>query len=531
MKLIKKSLAVLMMAQCFVTTTFATTIDQGLTLTPLAQYVTGYQSEDGGVAEIIKFNEDNNQFYLINGKTSTIEIVSLDDLIKQKDTTKKQVINLEETLQEEGFQYGDITSVSIDTTRDLVAVAVQHKAYNQNGRVVVLDYSGKILKSFEAGVQPDMVTFTPDSRYILAANEGEPRHGYGEGVEDPEGSVTLIDLKHGLEKATSECIDFRAYDTKRETLIADQVILKKGAKPSEDLEPEYITVSADSKRAYIVLQEANGIATINLDTKKVESVKGLGFKDFSNPKNALDMFKDGKVEIIPQNVYGVYMPDGIASYEVNGKTYLVTANEGDAREYTTEEMAHINKDNQYNNVKKIDVGVNPKGKAIKVECLENEVVDGLEKGKDYLFGARSFSIWDAETMEQVFDSGSDFEEIVQKALPDYFNTTNKEVELDNRSGKKGPEPEDVKIGVVNGRFYAFVGLERIGGIMVYDITNPYNAKYQSYVNTRDFSMPIGGDSAPEGIEFISQKASPTGKPLLLVANEVSGTVRVLEVQE
>ncbi|WP_053984521.1 choice-of-anchor I family protein [Niameybacter massiliensis] len=530
MKLIKKSLAILMMAQCLVTPIFATTVDRGLTLEAIGNYATGYQSEDGGIAEIIKFNPDNNKFYLINGKTSTIEIVSLESVLDQAKTAEKQEINLEEAIKEVGFQYGDITSIAIQADRDLVAVAVQHKEYNKNGKVVVLDYEGKILKIFEAGVQPDMVTFTPDGKYILAANEGEPRNGYGKDVEDPEGSITIIDLSNGLEKATSEAITFRDYDTQRALLLENQVLLKEGAKPSEDLEPEYITVSSDSKKAYVALQEANAIATIDLATRKVESVKGLGFKDFSDPKNALDMVKDGKIDIVTQNALGVYMPDGIAAYEVDGKTYVVTANEGDAREYTTEEMDHIKEENQYNNVKKIEVAVTDKGKAIKTECLDNKVVEGLDANQNYLFGARSFSIWDAETMTQVFDSGSDFEEIIAKVLPEYFNTTNKEVELDNRSGKKGPEAEDVKVGEIDGRFYAFVGLERIGGIMVYDITNPYNAKYQSYINTRDFTQPIGGDSAPEGIEFVPQNVSPTGKALVLVANEVSGTVSILEVQ-
>ena len=208
------------------------------------------------------------------------------------------------------------------------------------------------------------------------------------------------------------------------------------------------------------------------------------------------------------------MPDGITLYEVNGKSYILTANEGDAREF-----------GDFNAVKEIKID----GK--KVEVLDNSKFDGLEEDKNYVLGGRSFSVWDADTMELVYDSGSDFEKITAEVYPDYFNSTNKSVEIDNRSGKKGPEPEEVRVGVVGDKIYAFVGLERIGGVMAYDITDPNNISFKEYINTRDFSSDMAGDVAPEGMDFIAAEDSQTGYPLLLVACEVSGTVAVMQINE
>ena len=356
-----------------------------------------------------------------------------------------------------------------------------------------------------------MITYTPDSKYILTANEGEPRSGLGEGIIDPQGSVTIVNLESGESKLAT----FEKFDDMRDELLNDKVILMKDAKPSVDLEPEYITVDKASNKAYVSLQEANSIATLDIESGEFISVKGLGFKDHSQDGNEIDVVKDKEINIKKEeNVYGVYMPDGITLYEVNGKSYILTANEGDAREF-----------GDFNAIKEIKI--NDK----KVEVLDNSKFDGLEEDKNYVLGGRSFSVWDADTMELVYDSGSDFEKITAEMYPEYFNSNNKSLEIDNRSGKKGPEPEEVRVGAVGDKIYAFVGLERIGGVMAYDITNPSNISFKEYINTRDFSSNMAGDVAPEGMDFIVAEDSPTGYPLLLVACEVSGTVAVMQINE
>ena len=89
---------------------------------------------------------------------------------------------------------------------------------------------------------------------------------------------------------------------------------------------------------------------------------------------------------------------------------------------------------------------------------------------------------------------------------------------------KGPKPEAAVIGKVFGRTYAFIGLERAGGIMVYDISNPFDPFFVDYVNT----SPI--DIAPEGLVFIEDE-SPNGKALLVVSHEVSNTTSIFEINK
>lgn len=475
----------------------------------VATFSTGSSSEDGGAAEIVKYNKDNNKFYVINGIKSQIHIVSLDNA--NGNLNEDSIINVKDFVEKDGFVYGDITSIFINNERKEIAVSVQEQDYTKNGKVVILDYDGNLKSIYEAGVQPDMITYTPDSKYILTANEGEPRGGIGEGIIDPQGSVTIVNLESGESKLAT----FEKFDDVRDELLNDKVILMKDAKPSVDLEPEYITVDKDSNKAYVSLQEANSIATLDIEAGEFISVKGLGFKDHSQDGNEIDVVKDKEINIKKEEyLYGVYMPDGITLYEVNGKSYILTANEGDAREF-----------GDFNAIKEIKI--NDK----KVEVLDNSKFDGLEDDKNYVLGGRSFSVWDADTMELVYDSGSDFEKITSEMYPDYFNSNNKSLEIDNRSGKKGPEPEEVRVGVVGDKIYAFVGLERIGGVMAYDITNPNNISFKEYINTRDFSSNMAGDVAPEGMDFIEAEDSPTGYPLLLVACEVSGTVAVMQINE
>lgn len=492
-------------------------------LSYIGNYQTGMSNKDGGIAEIVKYNKDNQKMYLVNGAEQSVDIVSIVNMTSNNKTEFKIDTRLDITAmgQTHGFASGDITSIDINTNEKIIAIAVQGATYKDNGSIVILNYEGKYINHFEAGVQPDMVTFSHDYKYLLSANEGEPREGYAvaAGVMDPKGSVTIIDIKKGVGKATAQTIGFDKFDSKeaRAALVENGVLLKPNTAPSVDLEPEYISVSDNNHYAYVSLQEANSVATIDLKTQEIVSVKGLGFKDHNIEENVLDALKDGQVNLTTQNLYGTYMPDGIASQKIGGKQYIFTANEGDGREW-----------GEYK-----DTGsYRFPGTFYKIDTLLNTEREGLEADKTYIYGSRSFSIWDADTMEQVYDSGSDFEKITGELYPDAFNSSNNKTELDSRSGKKGPEPEDIKVMKVNGKTFAFIGLERTGGIMMYDVTNIQNVKFHDYVNLRDFTgtdVVSSGDLAPEGLCLVEAKDSPTGKPLMLVANEVSGNVRVFEI--
>lgn len=80
------------------------------------------------------------------------------------------------------------------------------------------------------------------------------------------------------------------------------------------------------------------------------------------------------------------------------------------------------------------------------------------------------------------------------------------------------------MGTVNGRTYAFVGLERIGGVMICDITDPSAVAFRNYVNSRNYSADIYDDVSPEGVIFVAAEQNSSGAPLVIASNEVSGTV-------
>ncbi|RKN85133.1 choice-of-anchor I family protein [Paenibacillus ginsengarvi] len=497
-----------------------------LSIRKIGHYAVGMSNADGGVAEIVKYNKDNGKFYLVNGSTNppTLDIVSLQT--NGQAMTKEKSVDVRALSETGGFVYGDLTSVDVNTVTKRVAVSVQEKDANKNGKILVLDYDGQLLKTYEAGKQPDMIKSTADGRYILTADEGEPRTA---GI-DPEGSVTIADtitdtvtrVRFDDPSVIDDLVHIRGASD------AGGIIRGSGTKEDAvfDLEPEYMALSDDNRTAYVSLQENNAVAIVDIAAKKVTAVKGLGYKDLNDPRNTLDLLKDNRVHLENVPFFGMYMPDGIASYSRDGVNYLFTANEGDVTEW--------NGRNTGSKIGSVKGSLNPSSAAAqflagKTEYDSVEVASDMGTDGIYLFGGRSLSVWNADTMTQMFDSGSDFESITAERLKDYFNASHANNTLDNRSAKKGPEPEDIKIGKVGSKMFAFVGLERIGGVMAYDVTDPARPAFAAYVNTRDFSAGLDTDTGPEGIEFIPAPSSPTGLPLLLVAHEVSGTVAVLQL--
>ncbi len=477
-----------------------------LTLSRLSSISIGETNPDGGVAEIVAYNSDTKEAYVVNGQDGLLYRFD----VQSDGMTLKDSKNVKDLV--EGFAYGDMTSVAVDTVGDKIAVALQAENYAEPGCVVLMDYDLNVTGEYQVGVQPDMVTFTPDGTMVLAANEGEPRDGYGEGAVDPEGSVSIISLIN----QTVTNAGFDNFDA--QTLVSQGVLIGKVNgrlnDAANDLEPEYIATSSDSKTAYVTLQEANAIATVDLSTKEVTQVQSLGFKDLGQDINAIDLVEDGAyTPKTYSNAEGVYMPDGINVYEANGTRYLVTANEGDAREW-----------GDYCNEIKENVAADDGTVAEKVRVIDTALTAVPDDGKTYLFGGRSFAIYNADTMEQVYDSGNAFEAKTAGYLPAWFNCSNDDIDFDSRSAKKGPEAESVTVGQIGNNTYAFIALERIGGVMVYDVTNPANAQYVNYINTRSFDQVVSGDVAPEGLSFIPANMIDNGKPMLLAANEVSGTV-------
>lgn len=518
--------------QCFAAEVKTEGFENGtaISLTKIGSYDSGYSNKDGGVTEIISYDKVKNNAWVVNGATGKLDILSLEQVtgsISDKIPVKSLDIPAMVAKVVPDFQYGDMTSVAVNGDLGIAAVALQDADYRKHGYAAILTTEGELLTMIEAGCQPDNIVFTPDGTKILVANEGEPREGIGEGIIDPAGSVTVITLDTAdVQKSIAVTVGFEAFDSERETLIENGIIMVKDNLPSVDFEPEYI--AATNQKAYVALQENNAIAVLDLDTKEYNGVHSLGYKDLSMEKDALDLVEDGVYEAKTYDAVSAYMPDGIAVYETEGKVYILTANEGDAREWR-----------DYCNEIKATVTATDGTEAEKVRTIDAEVTDGLPEGETVLYGARSFSIYRADNdgLTKVYDSGNDFETKTAEYFPAYFNISNDDNAFDSRSPKKGPEPESVVIGKVEDKTYAFTALERIGGIMVYDITDPEKAAFCNYINTRDFSEDpevvekLTGDIAPEGLTFISAENSPSETPILLAAFEVSGTVGAYAVGE
>ncbi|MBD2038543.1 choice-of-anchor I family protein [Leptolyngbya sp. FACHB-321] len=371
-----------------------------------------------------------------------------------------------------------------------------------------------------------MLTFTPDGTKVLVANEGEP-NSYGQAISgDPEGSVSVIDLAGGVASATVRNASFTNFNSQIDALKAAGVrIIGPGATVAQDVEPEYIAVAPDGLTAQVTLQENNAIAILDIASATITQIIPLGIKDHSQLGNGLDTSdRDGGINIRTQPVVGLYQPDAIASFTANGQTYYITANEGDARDYTgfAEEVrisAAVLDPTVFPNAATLQNNANL-GRLTVSRTTSDKNGDG-DLDRLEVIGARSFSIRDANGV-LVFDSGDQLEQITATLAPTLFNSDGTAVTFDTRSDNKGPEPEGVTIGVINNRTYAFIGLERIGDVVVYEVTNPSKPVFVQYINTPE-------DVAPEGLTFIPAADSPTGKPLLATANEVSKTVALFEI--
>ena len=483
---------------------------------------------DEGAAEIVAYDKKNARAYLTNADANSV--VEL-DLSNPEDPTKVAEYDMS--------PYGGGVN-SVDVHKGLVAVAVEAEEATDRGNVVLLR-KGRVVKVVPAGALPDSLAFSPNGKMLAVANEGEPNDDY---TIDPEGSVTLINLRRGPRFASTHEIDFSHLAPHR--LEPSVRVFGPGASVAQDLEPEYVAFAPDGRILYASLQENNALAVIDTWTKRVIRVMGLGFKDHSLPENKLDASnRDDEVSLQNWPVFGMYQPDTIASFEVDGETFVITANEGDARDYDGYSEEERVKDFDLDPVafpNADSLQQDERLGRLRVTSANGDTDGDGDYDRLFSYGARSFSIISRTDGRMVFDSGDEFERILAQRLPEDFNSNNDENDsFDARSDDKGPEPEAVAVGKVDGRTYGFIGLERVGGVMVYDLSNPRKPEFVEYFNTRNFGIDFDddeltpetfeqvGDLGPESIVFVPEKDNATDSPLLLVANEVSGSLSVFSL--
>jgi hypothetical protein len=588
-------------------------------LSYVSRYSTG--SFDASAAEIPAYDAASQRLFVVNAEQGELDVLDLSD---PENPVKIDAISAA------GIAVGaEVNSVA--SSHGLVAVAIEADPKTDNGFVALYQASDlTLLGSKEVGAQPDMVAFTPDGTRVLTANEGEPSDDY---QIDPDGSISIVDFSDPANPTVSTA-DFTAYNGQEDALRSQGVrIYGPGASAAQDLEPEYIAVSADGSTAWVVLQENNALAKVDIATATVTDIVTLGESDRSVAGNGIDASDDDEVIDIKTfaGVVGLYQPDAIHAYTVNGNTYLVTANEGDARAWGEDNDAYWGEEADEDAVPPVVCMPNaslgfveefrvkhlvhnsgfdrrcgddlpPQLSALadgalldpavfgycgaeagdSGDCRDDDVLgrlkitwtmgyktnaDGSPKmyndaGEEdagagdrimydtlYSYGGRSFSIRD-EDGALVFDSGDAIEQFLASDdcklgsdrsidCADYFNTGHDEGDaMDSRSDAKGPEPEGLTIGQIGDKHFLFLGLERMGGVLVYDITDPTAPVYQDYLNSRetwDVDPDAGnlegyGDLGPEGLVFIPAADSANGKALLVVGNEVSGSTAIYEVQ-
>ena len=489
----------------------------------IGSYETGVFDE--GAAEITAYDVGTQQLFLVNGFEGTVDVLDLSD-----PTNPTFVDSLDIT------PYGANPN-SVAVIDELVAVAVEAEVAQDPGKVVFFSAEDLgYINDLTVGALPDMVTFTPDGQKVVLACEGEPDDDY---LVDPEGSVAIIDVSGEVGALTDGDVmiaDFSAFSLAN---IDPQIrVFGPGASVAEDLEPEYVTVSDDSSTAWVSLQENNALAVVDLDSATITGLVALGFKNHSLPGNGFDASDDdGAITIQSWPVFGMYQPDAIASFTVGNQVYLISANEGDARDYDgfAEEsrVADLT----------LDAAVFPNAAELQadtalgrltVTTVNGDIDNDGEYEQLYAYGARSVSVW-SSTGNLVWDSGDAIEQLIATELPDHFNANNDDNDsFDSRSDNKGPEPEGVVTAELWGKPYAFVGLERVGGIVVYDLSDPAAPSLVLYDNSARLFDGVpedgtAGDLGPEGLELISADDSPIDEPLLIVANEVSGTVAIYQV--
>jgi hypothetical protein len=546
--------------------------NKSIDLVPIGTFETG--EFDEGAAEIVSYDADGQRLFVINSAAGTVDVL---DISNPGSPELVDFIDVNDDFPE--GEVGGVNSVAV--REGLVAVAVENDDKQANGWAAFYTTEGEFLGEVEAGALPDAITFTHNGNYALVANEGEPSGDY---LVDPEGSITIVDLRGGAPGVAAHAT-FEAFNGA--TLDPSIRITGPGATVAQDLEPEYIATSFDSSTAWVTLQENNAMAIVDIKSATVIDLVGLGNKDHMAEDNGLDASnRDDAINITNWPVYGTPMPDSIASFRVKGRSYLVTANEGDGREYffdieeedlregesaeeACERLGGLDYDDDdgclswIDEARVKDVKLDPAAFP-EAESLQNNenlgrlkiIATGGDTDGDgdydalYSFGTRSISIYDAagnllsdtgDTMEQVTAEATlicdpEAQEEDGYEICSGFNSTNDENgSFDDRSDDKGPEPEGVVVGKVRGVTYAFVGLERVGGVMVFDVSEPSMPKYVSYVNNRDFSASdvedggYYGDLGPEGLVFIKPEDSPNGMPLLVVGAEVSGTTTIYQV--
>jgi len=517
-----------------------------LRMEPVATYESGIF--DDSAAEIVAYDAGTQRLFSVSSAGQEILVIDASDPVGSG-------LPLLNTIAAPG---ANLNPNSVDVYNGIVAVCwnddtdAADNPIVARGKVTLYDAAtlAPIGSPITVGYHPDMLTFTPDGMKLIVANEGEARFDDDDNITDnPEGSVSIIDFKNGYANPTVKEVGFDRWNRRARLLQARGVLMTQlatgnAATVAEDLEPEYVAVADNGRTAWVALQENNAVAVIDLRRGILRNILSLG--EIDHTQQILDASdKDSGIQITPEPVIGTPQPDAIAFASLNGRGYLFTANEGDARDFEEERV----KKGSLVWAPSSPVGLNPSlTDDEELGRLEINTVASDPDGDGELeiirsYGGRSMSIYRLFGFGRILPfggTGSDMDEYTASLLSPFFHSNNDDNDsFESRSDAKGAEPEALTLAEIDGRTYAFIGLERQSAIMVYDVTDPANIVFQAYESNRSYKFSDGsfvdadssaaGDLGPESIEFIPAADSPLGVPMIAVANEVSGTITLWRI--
>jgi len=517
-----------------------------LKITEIASITSG----DGeGSHEIATFHAGSKRIFATNGVKNAIDIYDVSDV-----TNPKKVGSVALS------PYGnDVTSVAAGKDVVVAVVNVSDKfsatgvPTTTNGKIVVFDTSGKVLSSPDVlGVLPDSVTFAPNGTTALVAIEAQPVCAKDDPAtaakedadyskaSDPVGGVTVVDLSN----PASPVLRFAGFDQfpvaeMRAKGIAVSSVVNN---VSKDFEPEFVT-AVDNNYAYVTIQEANAIGKLNIGSATFESISRAFESKVSRVARDTSDRDAGAGLRTYANVVGASQPDAIAGFTVGAGQYFVTANEGDAREYTC-----LNDDLRASSLK-VDTRRFPdwktlSGNAALGRAKVNPTIGDKDGDGDidtiHLRGSNSMTmyrngiaIWDsADLLDQIQTQAFGVANINGSHSLSSDKSTMNYVGQD-RSDDKGSEPEGVAVGMVGDRRIAILGLERMTALAIFDITDPGNPIFQEWLQMLPTKATPAKDVkhwSPEGIVFVPASKSPSGKALIITSYELSGSISIHQVE-
>ena len=517
-----------------------------LKVTEIASITSG----DGeGSHEIATFHAGSKRVFATNGVKNAIDIYDISDVASPKKVGSVALSS-----------YGnDVTSVAAGKDVVVAVVNVSDKfsatgvPTTTNGKIVVFDTNGKVLSSPDVlGVLPDSVTFAPNGTTALVAIEAQPVCAKDDPAtaakedtdyskaSDPVGGVTVVDLSNPASPVLrfAGFDQFSIFEMRAKGIAVSSVVNNV----SKDFEPEFVT-AVDNNYAYVTIQEANAIGKLNIGSATFESISRAFESKVSRVARDTSDRDAGAGPRTYTNVVGASQPDAIAGFTIGAGQYFVTANEGDAREYTC-----LN-DDLRGSALKVDARRFPdwsilSGSAALGRAKVNPTIGDEDGDGDidtiHLRGSNSMTmyrngivIWDsAELLDQIQTKAFGVTNINGSHSLSSDKSTMNYVGQD-RSDDKGSEPEGVAVGMVGNRRIAILGLERMTALAIFDITQPRNPVFQEWLQMLPTKATPAKDVkhwSPEGIIFVPADKSPSGKALVITSYELSGSLSIHQIE-